>query len=95
MSDFNVGGWKYQDMQACNLPQPVATAFSKAFEGFVGVSYVPVLYVASQLVAGTNYCIICKTTTVTNPPILGCKVVYIYADLQGNAHITRINDVIS
>ncbi|MDP4094134.1 MAG: hypothetical protein Q8920_12315, partial [Bacillota bacterium] len=94
MSDVLVGGWKYQEMQACNLPEPVATAFSKAFAGFVGVIYVPVLYVASQLVAGTNYCIICKTTTVTNPPMEGCKVVRIYADLQGNAHITHINDVI-
>lgn len=93
MSDF-VGGWNYQEMQACNLPQPVATAFSKAFEGFVGVDYVPVLYVASQVVAGTNYCIICKTTSVTNPPTKGCKVVYIYSDLQGNSHITKINDVI-
>lgn len=94
MSDFNVGVWNYQEMKACDLPQPVATAFSKAFEGWVGVSYVPVLYVASQLVAGTNYCIICKTTTIVNPPIPGCKIVFIYADLQGNAHITKINDVI-
>lgn len=89
------GGWAYQDMPACNLPQPVATAFNKAFEGLVGVRYVPVLYVASQLVAGNNYCIICKSTTVTNPPSRGCKIVYIYADLEGNATITEIRDVIN
>lgn len=94
MTNNTIGGWVYQDMQACNLPEPVATAFSKAFEGFVGVKYVPVLYVASQLVSGNNYCIICQSTTATNSPIQGCKVVYIYADLQGNAHITRIEDVI-
>lgn len=94
MSSTILGGWNYQDMPACNLPQQVATAFSKAFEGFVGVEYVPVLYVASQLVSGNNYCIICKTTTIVNPPIPGCKVVYIYADLEGNSHITRIEDVI-
>ncbi|WP_223251657.1 hypothetical protein [Bacillus sp. LLTC93] len=91
---ISFGGWEFQDMEGCNLPQPVATAFSKAFEGFVGVQYVPVLYVASQLVSGNNYCIICKTTATTNPPIQGCKVVIIYADLEGNAHITNIHDVI-
>ncbi|OJT66376.1 hypothetical protein BFP48_00480 [Bacillus altitudinis] len=81
-------------MQACNLPQPVATAFGKAIEGLIGVKYVPVLYVASQLVSGHNYCIICQTTAVTNPPMKGCKVVTVYADLEGNAHITNIHDVL-
>ncbi|HEX2925575.1 MAG TPA: hypothetical protein VHP38_04865 [Ruminiclostridium sp.] len=90
----NVGEWKYQNMEACKLPQPVEIAFNKAFEGFVGVSYVPVLYVASQVVAGINYCIICKTTTIVNPPIEGCKIVTIYSDLKGNSHITGIRDVI-
>lgn len=94
MSEVISGGWQYQDMQPCVLPEPVATAFNKAFEGLVGVGYTPVLYVASQVVAGRNYCIICKTTAVTNPPIPGCKIVTIYADLEGNAHITSINDVI-
>ena len=94
MSNESLGAWVYQDMQACNLPQPVATAFSKAIAGLVGVSYTPVLYVASQLVSGTNYCIICKTTASTNPPLHGCKTVFIYADLEGNAHITKIIDVI-
>ncbi|MGF7534431.1 hypothetical protein AAGG74_12095 [Bacillus mexicanus] len=90
----NTGEWNYQEMQACHLPQPVATAFSKAIDGIVGVKYVPVLYVASQLVSGHNYCIVCKTTATTNPPMHGCKVVTIYADLEGNAHVTNIHDVI-
>ncbi len=89
-----IGGWNYQSMPTVNLPEQAATAFSKAVEGIVGVKYEPVLYVASQLVAGFNYCIICKTTTITNPPLEGCKILYIYADLEGNASITRVEDVI-
>lgn len=94
-NEFVTGGWTYDpNMAPCGLPQEVASAFTKATEGIVGASYVPVLYVASQLVSGKHYCIVCKTTLVTNPPIPGCKIVYIYADLKGNACINKIEDVI-
>ena len=91
------GSWVYQtdSMTPCDLPQKVATAFAKATEGIVGVSYTPVLYVASQVVSGMNYCIVCKTVATTNPPMYGCKTLYIYADLSGNAKITKIEDVVN
>lgn len=88
------GSWKYADMPACSLPERAATAFSKAIQGLVGVSYTPVLYVGSQLVSGTNYCIICKTVTLTHEPIEGCATMIIYEDLQGNVAITSITSVI-
>lgn len=95
MANDVLGGWVYDpNMQSCGLPQEAASAFCKAIEGLVGVSYEPAFYVASQLVSGYNYCIICKTTMVTNPPVPGCKIVYIYADKNGNAKITRVEDVI-
>lgn len=89
-----MGGWIYEDMKTCELPSDAAIAFSKALKGFVGVRYSPVLYVAHQLVSGTNYCIICKTVSATNPPLTGCKAVFIYSDLQGSAVITNIEDII-
>jgi len=88
------GAWNYADMPACNLPEKAATAFSKAITGLVGVKYTPVLYVGSQLVSGTNYCIICKTVTVTQEPIEGCVSMIIYEDLQGNVAITSITHII-
>lgn len=60
-----VGGWKLADMVACNLPENVATGFSKCLQGMVGAKYVPVLYVGEQIVHGVNYMIICKQTLVT------------------------------
>ncbi len=89
------GAWEYENMVACDLPERAATAFSKAIGGLVGVNYIPVLYVGHQIVSGTNYCIICKTTTVTNPPMPGCKAVYIYESLDGTCSIIKIEDVIS
>lgn len=90
-----VGGWTYNDkLPDAILPERVVTAFSKAFEGFVGVKYRPVLYVGSQIVSGTNYCIICEAIPVTKEPIRTIKAVYIHEDLKGNAVITKIEDVI-
>lgn len=92
-----VGGWEFHTdaMKPCDLPQKVATAFSKATHGMVGVKYEPVLYVASQLVSGMNYCIVCKTTATTNPPMKNCKALFIYEDLSGNAKITKIENIVN
>lgn len=87
------GEWQYANMPPCALPQDAATAFSKV--KITGVKYVPVLYVGSQLVAGKNYCIVCSSTSVTNPPEPGCKTLFIYEDLDGNCSITKIEDIIS
>ncbi len=96
MSETRVGGWVYHtdEMKVCDLPQKVATAFAKATHGIIGVRYEPVLYVASQLVAGMNYCIVCKTTAATNPPVKSCMVLTIYEDLSGNATISKIESIV-
>lgn len=57
-NDFNVG----------TLPQKVASGFSQAFEGWVGASYEPVMYLGHQIVNGTNHAILCKQTLVTANP---------------------------
>lgn len=88
------GCWKYAEMSPCNLPQKAASAFTKAMEDHVGVDFIPVLYVGEQLVKGTNYCIICKSKTVTKDPEVGCKVVIVYEDLEGNCTVNDIYDVI-
>lgn len=90
-----VGEWSFADMSPCNLPQKVATAFFNAIQGFTGNTLTPVFYVGSQIVSGTNYCIICKSTLSTNPSAGNCVIVYIYEDLNGVSAITKIEDVIS
>ena len=60
MSD--VGGYKLIEMECCRLPHQVAIGFTQATEALVGARYLPVLYVGSQNVHGTNYMLICKQT---------------------------------
>ena len=64
MSNTTAGGWTLAPMQPCNLPQQLATGFSAVTQGMVGAKYVPLLYVGTQVVHGTNHMLICKQTLV-------------------------------
>ena len=63
-----LGGWDISGMKPCNLPQKAASAFTCATQDLVGASYQPVLYVGSQVVNGTNYCILALQTLSTAQP---------------------------
>ena len=68
----------------------VQAALDKALEGLAGARYEGVAYLASQVVAGQNYLIFCRTTPVVPDPIPSFTVVTVYADLDGNAEITDV-----
>ena len=89
-----VGSWEYAQMKACKLPADVAKIFAEAIKGFTDVAYVPVLYVGSQLAAGMNYMIICKSLTLTRPTIEGCKKIIINKPIHQQATIISITDLI-
>ena len=86
------GGWELYNNEANILPEDVQTAFDKATETFTGSELKPVAYVASQAVAGTNYMILCQATTTTETPSTSYQMVIVYADLEGNAEVTEINE---
>ena len=64
------------------------TAFEKACETLTGADYTPVALLATQIVAGTNYRIICESRPAVPIPECGYVIVTVYADLEGNAEIT-------
>ena len=83
-----VGGWKLTEDAECT--EEALAAFEKAMDGFVGVDYVPLALLGTQLVSGTNYCLLCEATVVYPGAQPYYTLVYIYADLQGKAEITNI-----
>ena len=91
-TDVVDGGWAMAENEAAALPEDVQTAFDKAYEQFTGSDLKPVAYIASQVVAGTNYMILCEETTATEKPETSYKMVVVYADLEGNAEFASIND---
>lgn len=87
------GGWEvYADAEAVELPESVQDAFDKGTEQLDGNDLTPMAYFSKQIVAGTNYQILCKSVPVTENPVAKLQVVVIYQDLDGNAEITNIAD---
>ena len=82
-----VGGWQPVPAEARVLPEDAQAAFDKATEGLTGAVYTPVALLSTQIVAGTNYCILCQITPVVPDAVPAWNLVYIYADLEGNAEI--------
>lgn len=82
------GGWALTE--DAKITSEAQQAFDKALEGLVGVQYSPVALLGTQLVSGTNYCVLCEATVVYPDAQPGYALVYVYADLQGNASILNI-----
>ncbi len=83
-----VGSWAKADSPV--ITDDFRKVFEKAAAELDGVDYTPVAYLASQVVAGTNHCVLCKATPVVPDAVTTYSIVYIYEDLQGNAGITEI-----
>lgn len=88
------GGWEVTPYEGgAQLPEEAQAAFDKATAELVGAAYTPVALLSTQVVAGMNYCIFCQITPVVPDAVPYWALVYIYADLQGNAEITNVYDL--
>ena len=95
-SQMAVGAWEITEPSGkpVMLPSEEAqAAFEKATENYVGVDFKPIALLGTQLVAGTNYKVLCRGTLSTGDASTYLYVVDVYADLQGNAEITNIGQL--
>ena len=76
-----VGGWTISEDAA--ITDEARAAFEKAMEGFTGVGYEPVALIGTQVVSGTNYCILCEARVIVPDAAPYYALVYVYADLKG------------
>lgn len=84
-----LGGWVKAETP--EITDEFMKIFSKATETLTGVEYTPVAYIASQVVAGRNHCVLCTAkATVPDAEEEVYVILYIYEDLQGNATITEV-----
>lgn len=84
------GGW--EQPASPEVTEEARTALEKAMEGFAGAEYNPVALLSTQVVAGMNYCILCERTVTAPDAETDYALVYVYADLEGNAELTQIVD---
>ena len=82
-----VGGWT--KAESPEITETFKAVFSKATDALAGTEYVPVAYIASQVVAGTNHLVLCKATDTVPGAQPTYVLLTIYEDLNGNAEITE------
>lgn len=94
--DAATGAWEInQRSVSVEENARVQTVIGKALENLTGATYEAVAVLGTQLVAGTNDCILCRVTPVVPDAVSQWALVYFYEDLDGNAEITRIVDLMS
>ena len=87
-AEVALGGWNIVESPV--ITDDVKALFDKASENLVGASYTPVAYISSQVVAGTNHAILCKTATTSPGANETYAIVYLYENLEGNVEITDV-----
>ena len=85
------GGWSATESP--EITGEVQALMDKAMEGLLGVDYTPVAYLGTQVVAGTNYCILCQARAVYPGAEPYYALVILYEDLNGGAEILDIRPV--
>ncbi|MBR3108688.1 MAG: hypothetical protein IKH30_16125 [Clostridia bacterium] len=85
------GGWT--PSESPEITEERQVLFSKAFAGLVGVSYVPVAYLGSQVVAGTNHCFLAQATVIYPDAQPSYVLIYLYENFRGEVEIMNIADL--
>ncbi len=81
------GGWYAPETP--EVTKEAKNALEKASETLTGATYSPVALLGTQVVAGTNYALLCEMTSTVPDYSSEYVTVYVYEDLQGNAEITE------
>lgn len=85
------GGWTPAADFA--VTEELETLFRKGMSALLGVDYVPLAYLGSQVVAGTNHVFLVKGTAVTPETPVSYAFAYFYEDLQGTVKSLGITDL--
>ena len=85
-----VGGWS--DTQSIEITDEVEAMFDKLNKTLTGAYYEPIVYLSSQVVAGTNHKVLCKMLpSAGNNDAVGTYVIAtVYEDLEGKAEVTEL-----
>ena len=85
------GGWSAPE--SFEITEEQRAAFEKATQGMMGVSFEPVACLGRQVVAGTNYALLCRGLAIVPDAKPYYTVAYVYADLQGGAELLGFRDL--
>ena len=87
------GGWTTAEDPA--ITDDLNNMFWQAMDsyqtGTITVAYTPVALLGTQVVAGTNYAVLCKASEINKGTTW--VIVYLYQDLEQNASVLKIDGV--
>ena len=89
-----VGGWTVAPQitdDTITIPDKAAAAFALAGEEYVGMDLSPLALLATQVVAGTNYRVLCVGAPVVPNAETRLFVVNVYEDLEGKAEYSNVS----
>ena len=82
------GGWVVESTnKEYTLSDEANNIFEKATDTLTGMNFKPVAILGKQIVAGTNYAILCFGAATVPDAREGIYILTIYEDLQGNAEL--------
>ena len=88
-----LGGWTPSEDPT--MTEELKNLFAQGTQTLTGIGYIPIAYLGSQVVAGTNYAFLCQAVTAY-PGSLEADpayaMVYLYEDLSGQVSILSIAD---
>lgn len=93
-----LGGW---EINSGNLSidddanKDAKEAFEKATDGLEGYTYEPIAVLGRQVVAGTNYSILCRGIVIVPDAEPVYEIITVYEDLDGKAEITGDKEIFS
>lgn len=91
------GAWRITEdaekYPACNLPEELASAFTKLTKDLVGAKYEPLMNAAVQVVSGTNHMILCRVTLSDEEHTVKISTVTINMPVSGEPQILAVNDL--
>ena len=85
------GGWT--PAESFEMTAERQAILDKGLENLLGVSYVPVAYLGSQVVAGTNHAFLVQATVVYPGAVPTYALMYLYEDLQGGVQLMNVADL--
>ena len=85
------GGWEAS--RDASVTKEAQAVFDKAMSDHDHVDYDAVALLATQVVSGTNYCFLCRTNVTDSDEKPTYQLVYIWQDLEGNAHVLEVKDI--
>ena len=83
-----MGGWS--EPETPEVTEAAQTALNKATATLTGASYKPVALLSTQVVAGTNYRLLCVVSGVVPEAEKEFMIVQVYEDLRGGAEVTGV-----